>query len=71
MTYSHAPIVQVTAPIYWCPTCRCPVATAQVRKVHTGRSGETVHNHRNHVVRDGVARQVDHTVIHRQTGAIR
>lgn len=53
---------------FWCPICHVPAATATVREVHTGPPGETIHNHRNHVVIDGRWRMVDHTIVTRQTG---
>lgn len=62
MTYGHAEPIQVKPAEYWCPTCRCPVASARVRRVHTGPPGETVHNHRGRI-HDGTERQIDHTVV--------
>jgi hypothetical protein len=55
---------------YWCPTCNAPVATALIRIVYTGPSGETVRNHRGYVNLHGAMVLVDHTVITRQAGAV-
>lgn len=55
---------------YWCPICKVPVASATIRTVHTGPTGETIHNHRCLAFIDGHYRQVDHTVVTRQVGAV-